>query len=88
MGLKEDFEKAAEEAKTLPSGVTDEDKLALYALFKQATIGDVNTSRPGLLDFTGKAKWDAWQKQQGKSQEAAMQEYIELVASLKTKYGQ
>ncbi|KAL4443299.1 hypothetical protein ABPG75_011036 [Micractinium tetrahymenae] len=88
MGLKEDFDKAAEEAKTLPNNTSDEDKLALYALFKQASVGDVNTARPGMLDFKGKAKWDAWEKQKGNSQEAAMQEYIELVASLKAKYGQ
>ncbi|PSC75802.1 acyl-binding [Micractinium conductrix] len=86
MGLKEDFDRAAEEAKTLPDNTTDQDKLDLYGLFKQASVGDVNTPKPGLLDFKGKAKWGAWEKQKGKSQEAAMQEYIELVASLKAKY--
>jgi Acyl CoA binding protein len=43
MGLKEDFELAAEAAKTLPDSVSNEDKLKLYGLFKQATVGDVNT---------------------------------------------
>ena len=33
--------------------------LELYALFKQANVGDVNTARPGMMDFKGKAKWDA-----------------------------
>lgn len=46
MGLAEDFEKAAEEATTvLPPTVTDEDRLILYALFKQAKFGDNDTSR-------------------------------------------
>ena len=29
----------------------------LSPLPSAATIGDVNTARPGMLDFTGKAKW-------------------------------
>lgn len=33
----------------------------LYGLFKYLTTSSTpNTSRPGLLDFTGRAKWDAW----------------------------
>nr|XP_019955390.1 PREDICTED: acyl-CoA-binding protein homolog 1-like [Paralichthys olivaceus] len=43
--------------------------------------------RPGMFDFTGKAKWDAWEKQKGKSKEDAMNEYIKLVEKLKEKYG-
>ncbi|CAG9467757.1 unnamed protein product [Pedinophyceae sp. YPF-701] len=86
MGLKEDFEKAAAEAKELPANTSNEDKLALYGLFKQATVGDCNTSRPGMLDMAGKAKWDAWDKLKGKSQDEAMQDYITLVETLKEKY--
>jgi len=37
--------------------MSDEQRLVSYGLFKQATIGDVNTDRPGMLDFVGKAKW-------------------------------
>ncbi|CAH1238155.1 DBI [Branchiostoma lanceolatum] len=82
-----DFEKAAEEVKTLKSSPTDEEKLEIYALFKQAKIGDVNTARPGMLDFTGKAKWDAWEKKKGMSQEDARAQYIAKVEELKGKYG-
>lgn len=42
-------------------------QLALYALFKQGTVGDINTSRPGIFDPKGRAKWDAWEKQKGQS---------------------
>ena len=42
---QEDFEKASKDALTLPATTTDEDKLILYGLFKQATVGDVNTSK-------------------------------------------
>ena len=44
---------------------TDEEKLKIYGLYKQATIGDVNTDRPGMFDLKGKAKWDAWNAQKG-----------------------
>uniref|UniRef100_A0A8C3HK13 Acyl-CoA-binding protein n=1 Tax=Chrysemys picta bellii TaxID=8478 RepID=A0A8C3HK13_CHRPI len=55
-----EFDKAAEEVKQLKSQPTDEEMLYIYSHFKQATVGDINTERPGFLDFKGKAKWDAW----------------------------
>jgi diazepam-binding inhibitor (GABA receptor modulator, acyl-CoA-binding protein) len=61
---------------------TNEEMLELYALFKQANVGDVNTARPGMMDFKGKAKWDAWKKVEGMSKEDAMDKYVELVKSL------
>uniref|UniRef100_A0A3Q3F9X3 Diazepam binding inhibitor (GABA receptor modulator, acyl-CoA binding protein) n=1 Tax=Labrus bergylta TaxID=56723 RepID=A0A3Q3F9X3_9LABR len=78
---------SAEEVKKLTEKPADEEMLQVYSLFKQATVGDVNTARPGMFDFTGKAKWDAWEKQKGTSQDDAMNEYIFLVDELKKKYG-
>uniref|UniRef100_A0A3Q1GAB5 Acyl-CoA-binding protein n=1 Tax=Acanthochromis polyacanthus TaxID=80966 RepID=A0A3Q1GAB5_9TELE len=78
---------SANEVKQLKAKPTDDEMLQVYSLFKQASVGDVNTARPGMLDFTGKAKWDAWEKQKGKSKEDAMNEYINLVEELKNKYG-
>ncbi|XP_028993387.1 acyl-CoA-binding protein isoform X2 [Betta splendens] len=85
--LQKKFDTAAEEVKQLKAKPTNEEMLQIYALFKQATVGDVNTARPGMLDFTGKAKWDAWEKQKGKVKEDAMNEYINLAEQLKKKYG-
>ncbi|XP_008295057.1 acyl-CoA-binding protein [Stegastes partitus] len=85
--LQEKFNAAANEVKQLKAKPTDEEMLQVYALYKQATVGDVNTARPGMLDFTGKAKWDAWEKQKDKSKDDAMNEYIKLVEELKKKYG-
>jgi diazepam-binding inhibitor (GABA receptor modulator, acyl-CoA-binding protein) len=42
---QEEFEEYAEKAKTLPDTTTDENKLILYGLHKQATVGDVNTGK-------------------------------------------
>ncbi|AMP09118.1 acyl-CoA-binding protein [Collimonas arenae] len=57
--------------------------LKLYALFKQGSSGDVQGDRPGMTDFVGRAKWDAWNELKGTSQEAAQQQYIDLVEGLK-----
>lgn len=61
----------------------NETMLKLYALFKQATIGDVEGKRPGFTDMIGRAKYDAWAGMKGKSTDEAMQEYAALVNSLK-----
>ncbi|KAM3686546.1 hypothetical protein ACB098_10G010200 [Castanea mollissima] len=60
MGLKEEFEEHVEKAKTLPDNTTNENKLILYGLYKQATVGLVNTSHPGIFNMRDRAKWDAW----------------------------
>lgn len=67
--------------------MTDDEQLSLYANFKQGTVGDVNTERPGMLDFKGKAKWDAWNKLKGTSKEQAWTNYINITNSLCDKYG-
>ncbi|XP_058888379.1 acyl-CoA-binding protein-like isoform X2 [Acipenser ruthenus] len=82
-----DFDKAAEEVKNLKSQPSDQEMLEIYSLFKQATVGDVNTARPGMLDFKGKAKWDAWDARKGMGKEDAMKAYIAKVEELKGKYG-
>ncbi|KAI8126011.1 putative acyl-CoA-binding protein [Lucilia cuprina] len=86
MSLDEQFNAAAERVKTLTKRPTDEEFLELYALFKQATVGDNNTSKPGLLDLKGKAKWESWNKQKGKSQEDAKKEYVAFVEKLVAQY--
>jgi len=83
--LKAAFEQAAADAKKLPKRPDNNTLLKLYALYKQATAGDVSGSRPGGFDMEGKFKYDAWAKLKGKTKDAAMQEYVALVESLKGK---
>jgi len=85
MGLKEDFEAAAERIKPV-TGPNNEEMLQLYGLYKQATIGDNNTPKPGMLDLKGKKKWEFWNDRKGMSAEDAMKAYIELVEQLMAKY--
>ena len=69
------------QAKIKPvTGLGNEAMLDLYALYKQATVGDVDGSRPGMMDLRGRAKYDAWAKRKGMTKDAAMQAYIDLVA--------
>ncbi|PPE68979.1 acyl-CoA-binding protein [Caldimonas thermodepolymerans] len=81
--LKARFEQAVAESKTLPEKPDNMTLLKIYALYKQATAGDVEGERPGMTDFVARAKWDAWNALKGKSAEEAMQEYIDLIESLK-----
>ena len=81
----QEFEEVAEALRTkgeAVAGLPDDKKLEIYALFKQGSTGDNTTTRPGMLDFKGKAKWDAWEAKKGLSQEEAQREYIELVGAL------
>ena len=82
MRLEEDFNSAAERATQLPKRPPNDILLQLYSLFKQSTLGDVTGDRPGFADFEGRAKFDAWNKLQGKSADEAKQEYISLVEKL------
>ncbi|KAF8796668.1 acyl-CoA-binding protein homolog [Argiope bruennichi] len=87
MSLDEKFDKAAEDVKKLKSKPTDEELLELYALFKQATVGDCNTARPGMFDLKGKAKWDAWNAKKGMDQTEAKEAYVTKVSHLIEIYG-
>ncbi len=81
--LKASFDKAVADSKTLPEKPDNATLLQLYALYKQASNGDADGKRPGFTDMVGRAKWDAWNEIKGKDAKAAMQEYANLVESLK-----
>jgi diazepam-binding inhibitor (GABA receptor modulating acyl-CoA-binding protein) len=80
--LNQLFEQAQKDIKTLSAKPSDDDMLALYSIFKQATDGDVTGDRPGFFDFVGGAKFDARENLKGMSSEEAMQKYIDTVAGL------
>lgn len=68
------------QAKIKPvTGLGNDVMLDLYALYKQATVGNATGDRPGMLDIKGRAKYDAWAKRKGMTKDAAMQAYIDLV---------
>jgi diazepam-binding inhibitor (GABA receptor modulating acyl-CoA-binding protein) len=83
MSLQDQFEAAVAESKQLPERPDNMTLLKLYGLYKQGSSGNAEGKRPGFTDMVGRAKWDAWNELQGKSQEEAMQSYIDLIESLK-----
>lgn len=86
MDLQQEFEKAVVRSKELTRKPGNEELLQLYALYKQATEGDVVGERPGGFDFKAIAKYDAWAEIKGKSKDQAMKEYISFVEKLHQQY--
>jgi len=80
------FNKAVEIVGGLPKDgpvkPTQDDQLFFYSYFKQAKFGDNTTTRPGMMDFTGKAKWDAWDKVKGTSKEVAWEKYVDKLLTI------
>lgn len=83
MSLADDFAQAQAESKNLSERPDNMTLLKIYALFKQGSSGDATGERPGFTDMVGRAKWDAWNNLAGTSQDAAKQQYIDLINSLK-----
>jgi acyl-CoA-binding protein len=81
--LSAQFENAVADSKQLPEKPDNMTLLKIYALYKQATAGDIEGKRPGFSDMVGRAKFDAWDGLKGTSADEAKQQYIDLVESLK-----
>lgn len=89
--LKAEFDAVVEKVRNAPAEgsfkPSNEVKLQMYALFRQATDGDVSGKRPGMLDPVGRFKYDAWAKMAGMSREDAMRKYIDAVAKIESEHG-
>lgn len=77
-----EFEQAVAAVGKLTDDPGNDTKLRLYALYKQATEGDVSGKRPGFTNMVGRAKYDAWAKLEGTSSEQAEADYVAEVARL------
>lgn len=77
------FEQAKEDVTKLSKAPDNDVMLRLYALYKQATKGDCTGDRPGIMDFVGRAKYDAWKTEFGTTRDDAIDQYIALVEELK-----
>jgi acyl-CoA-binding protein len=77
-----EFEAAVAAVKGLTEDPGNDVKLRLYALYKQATEGDVTGSRPGFTNLVGRAKYDAWAKLAGTSSEDAEAQYVAIATDL------
>lgn len=84
MSLQTTFENAVKESTSLTERPSNQDLLKLYALYKQATMGDNTGDGPTGFDFKGMAKHNAWKELSGMSNEDAMTQYVDLINQLKS----
>jgi pimeloyl-ACP methyl ester carboxylesterase/acyl-CoA-binding protein len=90
--LQQRFEAAVARVSGAPQGgarkPSNEMKLKMYGLFRQAKDGDVQGKRPGMMDVVGRLKYDAWAELKGVAREEAMRRYAEEVESFERKFAQ
>lgn len=80
--LSERFVDAQQRVHSLSERPDNLQLLRLYALYKQASIGDAPDTRPPMLDFAARMKHDGWAALRGTSPADAMQAYVALVDTL------
>ncbi|HUR40216.1 MAG TPA: acyl-CoA-binding protein [Verrucomicrobiae bacterium] len=88
--LRARFDATVEKVRAAPGAgpmkPSNEMKLKMYALYRQATDGDVQGKRPGMMDVVNRFKFDAWATLQGTSREDAMRRYIAEVEAIEQKF--
>ena len=77
------FDQAMADSKNLSERPDNATLLKIYALYKQGSVGDNAEKKPGFSDIVARAKWDAWSKLKGANGDAARQQYIDLIESLR-----
>ena len=81
--LNAQFEASVALSKTLAERPDNTTLLKIYALYKQAAEGDNTGKKPSFSDIVERAKWDAWTRLKGTDGDAARQQYIDLIESLR-----
>ena len=85
--LEQKFEDAKKHVLDLTSKPSNDVMLELYALNKQATIGDINADKPAMFDFVAAAKYNAWNAKLGMNKEEAQKRFIELLRKYIKQFG-
>lgn len=75
-GTEIKFNKACDYLQHLVNQLEASKLLEFYGLYKQATVGPCNTSKPGIFSMNARAKWNAWNDLGTMDKECAMQSYI------------
>ena len=76
------FDAAVAAARSLPASISDSEKLQLYALYKQSTVGNAPSEAPNKLNAIAFSKWKSWNALGSRSADEAMSSYVALVESL------
>jgi len=84
------FDRAVEIVQSLPkTGPIQtgyDEKLTMYSLYKQATVGNVEPPRPSVWDMLGRAKWDAWAKHKDLDPYEAKWMYVDALLKVLRRY--
>ncbi|OWZ20951.1 Acyl-CoA-binding protein [Phytophthora megakarya] len=62
--------------------LTNEQKLTLYAFYKQAHFGRCSVEKPSAVDMVGAAKWESWRALGDMDVDVAKKQYVEWVQDL------
>ena len=84
--LQSKFDKIAKLVVNLQQQPTTDEKLQLYGLYKQVTVGNCNISEPWAIQFEAKQKYNAWNKNKNMLKSNAIEKYILIALDLITKY--
>ena len=82
------FNKACDYLQHLVNQLDANALLEFYGLYKQATVGPCNTSKPGIFSVNARAKWNAWNDLGSLNKECAMQKYIEKLNEIEPDWNQ
>ncbi|CAL7940846.1 unnamed protein product [Xylocopa violacea] len=82
MSLEKTFNKAAHHLQLLAAELSSTQLLKFYALYKQATIGPCNISKPNWYQLQARQKWEAWKSLNDMSCNDAMNNYIQELTKL------
>jgi acyl-CoA-binding protein len=81
------FSDACDYVTTHTKDFSDEQKIKLYALFKQGTVGGCNIDRPGgLFNWQRKKMWDEWNSLKEKNIIDPKQMYVNYLTCLVTNW--
>lgn len=87
--IQDEFNRAVEFIRTPPGNnpvkTSNNQKLKMYARFKQATIGPCSQhggEQPWAVQIEQRAKWDSWNALGDMSQQEAMQQYIDILKQI------
>lgn len=80
--VKQEFDSACQFLASNAGRFSESDLLYFYAHYKQATVGECKTEKPGLFDFAGKKKWSAWKALGTLTKCDAMKSYVARLRSL------
>lgn len=79
---EEAFKSAQEDAREF-KGLSNEERVVFYQLYKQKIVGDCNTEQPWAINITERMKWEHWNNLKGLPQDEAKAVYVYIVSEVK-----